>query len=312
MEVSVISGTQKDNVPANREGVGRPRGRGIDGAARPSTPVIGRLAVVMLVTVVLSSLPAVLGAALGPSPGGAPGATPLAAPLQITEFTASPAEIPPLNSTYLNVTVVGGASPYTYAYTGLPIGCHSANVSSLLCLPATVGTSYVTVTVTDANGSTASNTTHFTVTTGYVGPPVIDSIEVTPSPVAVGQVAEIQVNAVSVSHSVLTFFYFDLPPGCASFNQTPLQCLPSQPGSYHIGIEVSDPFGQPVITHAFVNVTGTAPPGPTSGPAPLPNYLLYGVPVVVLLLAVLLGVFLFRRPRRGREPPKPFVAPPQP
>jgi len=303
MEVSVISGTQKDIVPANRETVGRPRRNEIVTAARRSRPFVGRIAIGMLVVLVLTSFPTIVGAPLGPSPRGPLSGASSGSPLEITGFTASPAEIPPLNSTYLNVTVAGGAPPYTYAYAGLPIGCHSANVSSLLCLPGSVGTSYVTVTVTDANGSTASSTTHFTVTTGYAGPPVIHSIDITPDPVAVGQVAEIQVNAVSVSHSVLTFFYFDLPPGCASFNQTPLQCLPSQPGSYQIGIEVSDPFGQPVIAHAYVNVTGTAASGPTNAAAPLPNLVLYGVPVVVLLLAVLVGVVLFRRPRRGREPP---------
>jgi hypothetical protein len=253
------------------------------------------------------------GGAAATSLGAAPSTTIGVPPsLQITHFTADPSEFVASNSTVLNVTVAGGAPPYTFVYTGLPQGCRSANVSELDCLPQALGGFDVTVTVTDTAGATASNTTRIIVTSGYAGPPVINGITVAPDPVGVGQVSEIDVNAVSVSHSTLAFFYFDLPPGCASFNQTPLECLPSAPGSYYIGVEVTDAFGQPVIGHAYVNVTGSASPGHTDAATPLPNYLLYGVPVAVILLAVAVGAFLFRRPRRPRGPPTAYRVPPKP
>jgi hypothetical protein len=233
-------------------------------------------------------------------------------PLQITDFAASPASLVISNPTWFNVTVAGGVPPYSYNYTGMPPGCASYDRSSIYCLAREVDQFSVTVTVNDSNGSSVSNTTQFRVTSGYEGPPVIESVVISPNPIPVGKVTEIQVNAVSVSNSTLTFFYFDLPAGCSSFNATPLECLPSEPGSYYIGVEVTDAFGRPVLAHQFLNVTGAAAEGHSNTPAPLPNYALYGVPVAVIILAVLVGLFLFRRPRRPRAPPTAYVPPPQP
>jgi hypothetical protein len=82
--------------------------------------------------------------------------------------------LPPLfpcpTSTYVNVTVSGGTSPYTYSFSGLPSGCSSSNSSNLLCAPNNSSLTYctpilgypcwgwynITVTVSDAVGATAS------------------------------------------------------------------------------------------------------------------------------------------------------------
>jgi Putative Ig domain len=58
--------------------------------------------------------------------------------------------------TWLDASASGGTEPYTYAYTGLPSGCTTANTSALSCTPETSGTYNVTVTVTDGGGSHAA------------------------------------------------------------------------------------------------------------------------------------------------------------
>ena len=50
------------------------------------------------------------------------------------------------------VTVSGGSSPLTYAWSGLPAGCATEDGPVLTCTPTTAGTYTVSVTVTDAAG----------------------------------------------------------------------------------------------------------------------------------------------------------------
>jgi PKD repeat protein len=55
----------------------------------------------------------------------------------------------------LTVDAGGGATPYAYAWTGLPTGCDSENASSITCIPTAVGSFNVSVTVTDGYGRLA-------------------------------------------------------------------------------------------------------------------------------------------------------------
>lgn len=72
--------------------------------------------------------------------------------LAITNFVAGPAVLPLGQSTLLAVVASGGTPPLSYEYSGLPSGCLSKNVSSLVCQPSQVGHYTVEVTVTDARG----------------------------------------------------------------------------------------------------------------------------------------------------------------
>jgi len=78
---------------------------------------------------------------------------PLAASL-----TAQPANVTVLERTFLNATASGGLRNWTYAWSSLPPGCLSQNVSSLSCTPTAPGTYTIEVTVTDSLGHTASAT----------------------------------------------------------------------------------------------------------------------------------------------------------
>jgi len=59
--------------------------------------------------------------------------------------------------------VTGGTSPYGYSYVGLPSPCLSANLSAFLCIPEVSGNFVVTVTVTDAHGSSTTASAALTV-----------------------------------------------------------------------------------------------------------------------------------------------------
>lgn len=83
------------------------------------------------------------------------------------------------NSTTLTVTVSGGAPPYAVVWEGLPVGCGSANSTSLTCTPSGSGTFTVAVRVTDTFGATATGSPlTLNVTTG---PVVLSSVQISPA-----------------------------------------------------------------------------------------------------------------------------------
>jgi hypothetical protein len=57
------------------------------------------------------------------------------------------------------VQTTGGVDPLSFAYTGLPAGCSTSNSSAVFCTPTTVGSSQVTVSVTDALGRASDGNT---------------------------------------------------------------------------------------------------------------------------------------------------------
>jgi PKD domain len=73
-------------------------------------------------------------------------------------LTAEPAMMTVLERTFLNATASGGLPNWTYAWSSLPPGCLSQNVSSLSCVPTAPGTYTVQETVTDSFGHTTSAT----------------------------------------------------------------------------------------------------------------------------------------------------------
>lgn len=70
---------------------------------------------------------------------------------------ATPGALPLGDPITLVTTASGGAAPYTYAWTGLPAGCVSANASEMACTPTAAGTYAVRVSVTDALGTHATS-----------------------------------------------------------------------------------------------------------------------------------------------------------
>ncbi len=81
----------------------------------------------------------------------------------ISSFTAAPNPVNQGSATTLSVTASGGTPPLTYSYTGLPGGCSSSNVATLVCTPSVSGTFTVTAAVTDAAADSVTRTLSLTV-----------------------------------------------------------------------------------------------------------------------------------------------------
>ncbi|MCI4320130.1 MAG: hypothetical protein L3K23_08390 [Thermoplasmata archaeon] len=242
----------------------------------------------------------------GPSPSasvaGFPSVPlPTTASLNITNYTAAPSRGVVGHPVYFNVTVTGGSAPYTYWYTGLPHPCASESVASLYCLPGEVQFFNVTVFVNDSAGAHANATRPLQVWSGFTGPPHIVSFVAWPSSVDVYHLTTIYINA--TSSSVLGYTFLGLPPGCASFNISANQCIPSLPGVYHLRVLVADGFGIQSTSVTVLTVTGTVPPPPTStGPAP-PAPWVFPLSVGVVVIALAAGALvLMRRGKRARPP----------
>ncbi len=94
----------------------------------------------------------------------------------ISSFVVSASTITVGSSATFTATASGGTAPLTYAYTGLPSGCSSANTSALTCTPTATGSFTVTVTVTDSAGRTTTATVSLTINPQPSGGPSTNRI----------------------------------------------------------------------------------------------------------------------------------------
>jgi hypothetical protein len=159
-------------------------------------------------------------------------------PPDIESFNLSATETEPQVPVTLSALVAGGTAPYRYVYTGLPAGCLSEDVASIVCTPTGEGTFPVTVTVTDAAGESATQTVGV-----VVGPyPFLDALSVTEGLLDVGQSTEISLVAGGGS-GPLTYTYTGLPAGCSSENTTDLVCSPTVWGTFTVTVHATDGYG---------------------------------------------------------------------
>jgi len=97
------------------------------------------------------------------------------------------------NSVTITAGSTGGATPYSYSYSGLPPGCVSVNRGSFGCIPSQTGSYLLTVNVTDANGVVANSTVLLKVVVSS-SPTLLSGLE---SPYVLGGVAVVAAVAVA-------------------------------------------------------------------------------------------------------------------
>ena len=170
----------------------------------------------------------------------------------VASFSASPSQLTVgPGSTVLTVGAAGGVAPYTYEYFGLPAGCSSADVASLICVPTQAGTYHVTVTVSDAYGARTTRALTLVVNptpTVRLGLPATDS----------GHPVNLSVT-VTGGTAPYALVWSDLPSGCAASAPTTASsagtvnftCTPSAAGSFAVAVTLSDASGATAS-----NVTG--------------------------------------------------------
>jgi hypothetical protein len=171
----------------------------------------------------------------------------------IVEFHASPNPIDEGQTSLLWANVTGGTSPYTYSWVNLPFGCHSADVQSLSCTPATTGTFNFTARVADHFGVAVVGALNLTVNTL----PYILSSGIAPLTTDAGVRVTLYTN-VSGGTAPFSYAFSNLPGGCTPAGGAVATCTPTQTGKFEINVTVTDAAGMSISTD--VNLTVGADP----------------------------------------------------
>ncbi len=136
------------------------------------------------------------------------------------------------------IVASGGSSAISYAYSGLPSGCSSANAASLGCVPTKAGSFTITVRATNSTGASASSSILLTVFPALLlgnltgGGPIDDyGVDV--------------ILNVSVSGGVggYSFNWTGLPAGCPTNETGWMLCRPNVDGRYTVNLTVTDSEG---------------------------------------------------------------------
>ncbi len=133
----------------------------------------------------------------------------------------------------------GGSGSYSYAWTGLPTGCVSANVVSLVCTPTAPGTFTPQVMVTDSNHATA---TSGSITTAVSVDPSVPYVSVTRSTLDFGQSTSFSAGVAGGSGGNV-YFWSGLPAGCPSAKILTDSCTPGTTGTFSVRVWVNDSTG---------------------------------------------------------------------
>lgn len=218
----------------------------------------------------------------------------ITASLSVTNSTPSIEQ-----SVLFNVTATGGLGPFTYAWSGLPVGCASVNSSSIGCAPTQSGTYVVTVDVTDAFPGVANATVDLSVIFEF-------TLTVTTLTPEVGQNVTLGVQS-STPSADLSYSYTGLPPGCVSANVPELTCTPSAAGTYNVTVTVTDvaadvSTSRTILLDVVAGAVTVTPHGGNSTPSS--SYiepLAIGVGVGAAVAASIFGIWAYRQ--RRRTPP---------
>ncbi|MCI4325048.1 MAG: hypothetical protein L3K00_04085 [Thermoplasmata archaeon] len=160
-------------------------------------------------------------------------------------------------------TVKGVGPNESFEYAGLPSGCGTANVSSLVCRPTAPGTSLITVSVSDAFGQQANGSTVLEV----FPPPRIQGFGAFPPTTSVGGTVEFLLAVSGGAPGTPLLSVIGLPAGCAPPSAELWSCEPDVAGTFRVSATVEDSTG----ANATAGTTLTVGP---SAAAPLPPTIL--------------------------------------
>lgn len=137
----------------------------------------------------------------------------------------------------LSVSALAGSPPLSYAYSGLPSGCGTADLPVLTCAPTAPGSYILQASVTDAHGNSTAQETDLVVV-----PSVEVSLAVSLPVVQVGHRVLIEASAAR-GMPPYSYAYAPLPSGCTSQDVPTLPCVPGDAGTIEITVTVTDAVG---------------------------------------------------------------------
>lgn len=226
---------------------------------------------------------------------------PPTAPLTVVAFWAQPGTLATGQSTVFTLKATGGIGPLSYRYLGLPAGCGSANVSALTCVPSVAGTSVVTGSVMDVQGTVASASLTLVVNAPPTKPvPALQILAflADPSPARVGENVTWE-TIVTGGVAPYSFLYTGLPLNCPSSNSSTLSCRLSAAANLSVEVNVRDVKGDSANATGLL-VVRDVPPTLASGGATVAWSALAIVGAAAGTFGFVGALLILRR--KGREP----------
>ena len=161
----------------------------------------------------------------------------------------------------LTMSASHGAPPLTWAFSGLPAGLSGTANGVISGTPTTVGTSTITVTVTDSFNNVGTTTFSWTIKTAVtVATPSAQTNS------TAGAISAVQVTA-SNGVSPYTWTATGLPPGLSINGSGQVTGTPTTTGTYSsVKVTVTDSAGASATTNAFTWTIN--PPPAVTAPAP--------------------------------------------
>ncbi len=212
----------------------------------------------------------------------------------VTMLQVAPSAVDVGQTAAIEVVFSGGTAPFTFSYTGLPIGCGAPTTAFLNCTPRSPGTSTIGVTMTDHLKQASSLSASLIV----YSRPTVTSFSATFPSVTVGNPTTLTVVSTGGAGGD-SFVYAGLPAGCQSSNSSTLTCTPSATGTFAVNVTVTDSLGVP----AYGNLTLTVQAASSSAGLLGPSSPVLWLVVAVIVIAVVVGLVLMMR--RRKAPPAP-------
>ncbi|MGC2035041.1 MAG: hypothetical protein WA761_06310 [Thermoplasmata archaeon] len=189
------------------------------------------------------------------------------APLNVSGVNATHYTIDAGQSVTFSVTIVGGHSPYTVTWQGLPSGCNTTgtgvpsmdNVSTVVCAPSQSGIYPIEAFVTDSSSATTNTSVRYY----QVSPdPTIAGIGAKVSDPTVGM-REYIVAPVSGGSGWFSYLWHGLPSYCVNTNSA-VSCWMNTTGNYSVYLVAQDSNNM-TTTSPVLHLTVGPKPAPTPG-----------------------------------------------
>ncbi len=191
----------------------------------------------------------------------------LGAPLSVI-VSVAPAEVGVDDPTEFTAVASGGYGEYAYRWSGGPLDCPTANLSTILCASEIPGSYNVTAFITDSLGNTTSATAPLSVLALFAA-----SLTIVPSIVDLAQPVHFAISTIGGA-AAANFTWSGLPAGCPLVYVPAFDCQPVSTGYYSVVATAVDSLGHVALsapTGLFVQPlpTVTILPSVARGVAPL-------------------------------------------